>query len=84
MKQLLERHPELENVIKFNDIKIYRVLSEEGKTEECWEKNDEGHFVDVTEREQLKEQIAAEQEELERLVKLEAKKLEKLQEAKDE
>lgn len=73
MEQLLAKHPDLKDIITKNNSKTYKVLAENGKLIEQWEKNEQGHWIDVTEREKLKEQIAAEQEELERLARAEAR-----------
>lgn len=77
MEQLLLKHPDLEDIIKRTPhLKTYKIITEKGKLVEQWEKNKKGEWVDVTEREKLKEQIAAEQEEIERLslVRLRKKK----------
>lgn len=77
MEQLLAKHPDLRQLgDSLNTLETYRSLDSNGKIAEYWEKKN-GHFVDVTEREKLKEQIAAEQEEIERLNRLEAKRKEK-------
>lgn len=78
MEQLLQKHPDLRLIDKstLDQLTTYRSLDRAGKIIEYWEKRD-GHWVDVTEREKLKEQIVAEQEEIERLAKLEAKKMAK-------
>jgi hypothetical protein len=67
MKDILEKHPDLKDILNKGTLNTYRVLSECGTLLEQWERNKNGHWVDVTEREKLKEKIAAEQEELERL-----------------
>ena len=75
MEQLLQRHPDLRLIDKstLDQLTTYRSLDRAGKVIEYWEKQD-GKWIDVTEREKLKEQIVAEQEEIERLIRLEAKK----------
>ena len=68
MEQLLERHKNLKDIILKNpELKTYKVLNENGRIAECWEKNEDGHWIDVTAREKLKEKIAIEQEEVEKL-----------------
>lgn len=75
MEQLLLKHPDLEDIIKrIPHLKTYKIITEQGKVVEQWEKNKRGEWVDVTEREKLKEQIAAEQEELERLSLIQLRK----------
>lgn len=78
MEQLLQRHPDLRLIDKstLDQLTTYRSLNRAGKVIEYWEKKD-GQWIDVTEREQLKEEIAAAQEEIERLALLEAKKINK-------
>lgn len=72
MEQILAKHPDLrETLTRSPQLKQYRILSEKDVLLEQWEKNNKGHWIDVTEREKLKERIAAEQEELERLRKKE-------------
>jgi hypothetical protein len=66
MNQLLAKHPELESV-DMTGIKTYKILKESGSLQEQWEKNGDGHWIDVTERELLKARIAKEKEELEKL-----------------
>lgn len=70
MENLLLKHPDL-NDFDITDKKVYKVLDVDGNLVEYWEKNDNGNWIDMTEREKLKEQIAREQQELERLKKKE-------------
>lgn len=75
MNALLQKHPDLADVLKFNpNTKVYKVLTESGSIKEYWEKNSEGHWTDQTEREKLREQIELEKEELERLKRAEVRK----------
>ena len=68
MEQLLAKHPDLKEILINNPaMKSYKVLSTNNKVLEYWEKDKDGHWIDVTEREKLKERIAAEQEEIEKL-----------------
>ena len=66
MKQLLEKHPDLEPYLHSGS-KTYKILAEDGSLLEQWEKNDAGHWIDVIQRELLKKQIADAQAELEKL-----------------
>ena len=68
MKELLQKHPDLEELITtYPSLKIYKILDSNDKIVEYWEKNADGHWVDQTQREKLREQIEAEKEELEKL-----------------
>ena len=68
MEKLLEKHPDIKkHLINCPTLHTYKIFDSENKLAEQWEKNDEGHWIDVTEREKLREQIAMEQEEIERL-----------------
>lgn len=68
MEKLLEKHPDVKiHLIDCPTLHTYKIFDDEHKLAEQWEKNEEGHWVDVTEREKLREQIAMEQEEIERL-----------------
>lgn len=67
MKELLQKHPDLKELItKYPSLKVYKITNH-GKIVEYWEKNKDGHWVDQTQREKLREQIEAYKEELERL-----------------
>lgn len=66
MQNLLNAHPDLDAVIT-KDIKRYTYFDEHGNLKEMWERDENGHFIDVTEREHLKEELAKAQEELEKL-----------------
>ena len=68
MKELLEKHPDLEELITtYPSLKVYKITDHDDKIVEYWEKNEDGHWVDQTQREKLREQIEAEKEELEKL-----------------
>lgn len=82
MTELIKKHPELKKPLTlYPELKTFKVLRDDGKTEEFWEKNQDGHWVDQTVREQLREKIAEEKEELERLLR--AEKRQKAKEAKE-
>ena len=75
MEQILNKHPDLKDVLtRLPQLRTYKLTTENNKLIEQWEKNEEGRWIDVTEREKLKERIAAEQQEIERLRKLECKR----------
>lgn len=75
MNALLQKHPDLEDLLRFNpNTKVYKVLTESGRIKEYWEKDSEGHWTEQTEREKLREQIELEKEELERLKRAEVRK----------
>lgn len=78
MNNFLERHPDLNLLDKstLEQMQVYRSYNRAHKIIECWEKQN-GEWVDVTEREKLKEAIAEEQEAIEHFAKLEAKRKEK-------
>lgn len=85
MTDLLQKHPDLKDVLFYNpNTKVYKVLTDSGKIKEYWEKDKNGHWTDQTEREKLREQIEAEKEELERLKRAEARKIAKQKEEDDE
>lgn len=85
MTELLQKHPDLKDILLSNPkTKVYKVLTESGKIKEHWEKDKNGHWIDQTGREKLREQIEAEKEELERLKRAEARKIAKQKEAEDE
>lgn len=68
MKELLQKHPDLEELITtYPSLKVYKITDHDDKIVEYWEKNEDGHWVDQTQREKLREQIEAEKEELEKL-----------------
>lgn len=68
MKELLQKHPDLEELITtYPSLKIYKITDHDDKIVEYWEKNEDGHWVDQTQREKLREQIEAYKEELEQL-----------------
>lgn len=84
MTELLQKHPDLKDILRSNpNTKVYKVLKESGKIEEYWEKDENGNWTDQTAREKLREQIEAEKEELERLKQAAAKKAAKKQEEDD-
>ena len=67
MKELLQKHPDLEELITtYPSLKVYKITDND-KIVEYWEKNKDGHWVDQTQREKLREQIEADKEELEQL-----------------
>lgn len=67
MKELLQKHPDLEELITtYPILKVYKITDND-KIVEYWEKNKDGHWVDQTQREKLREQIEADKEELEQL-----------------
>lgn len=81
MEQLIAAHPDLKEIIvKHSTLKTYRIIDVDKKIVECWEKNKQGHWTDVTEREKLKEEIAEQKEELERIHRAELKAKEKANE----
>ena len=85
MTKLLQKHPDLKDILYFNPcIKAYKVLTESGKIKEYWEKDKEGHWIDQTAREKLREQIEVEKEELELLKQAEARKIAKQKEAEND
>ena len=66
MKELLQKHPDLEELITtYPSLKVYKITDHDDKIVEYWEKNEDGHWVDQTQREKLREQIEAYEEELE-------------------
>ena len=68
MKELLQKHPDLEELITtYPSLKVYKIIDHDDKIVEYWEKNKDGHWVDQTQREKLREQIEAYKEELEQL-----------------
>lgn len=68
MKELLQKHPDLEELITtYPSLKVYKITDRDDKIVEYWEKNKDGHWVDQTQREKLREQIEAYKEELEQL-----------------
>ena len=67
MEQFFDKHPELKEVVIKNKSKRYIKLDAEGNLLEQWELNEEGEWIDATERELLKIQIAKLQEELEQM-----------------
>lgn len=68
MKELLQKHPDLEELITtYPSLKVYKITDSNDKIVEYWEKNEDGHWVDQTEREKLREQIEAYKKELEQL-----------------
>ena len=68
MKELLQKHPDLEELITtYPSLKVYKITDHDDKIIEYWEKNEDGHWVDQTQREKLREQIEAYKEELEQL-----------------
>lgn len=75
MQQLLEKHPDLKYLLNRSDlkhIKRYTITDNDGEIVECWERKN-NYWIDVTEREKLKAEIAKQQEELEKLLKKEKK-----------
>lgn len=67
MKELLQKHPDLEELITtYPILKVYKITDND-KIVEYWEKNKDGHWVDQTQREKLREEIEADKEELEQL-----------------
>ena len=75
MTELLQKHPDLKSILHANpNVKVYKVLTETGKIEEYWEKDENGHWTDQTAREKLRERIEDEKEELEQLKRTETKR----------
>lgn len=66
MEQFFDKHPELKELIINNESKRYTQLDAEGNLIEQWELNESGEWIDVTERELLKIEIAKATEELEK------------------
>lgn len=70
MEQLVNKHPEIEKVLKAHpEATTYKYLNDKGETMEYWERDRDGHWCDVTERELLKREIADAAEELAKLNK---------------
>lgn len=84
MTDLLQKHPDLEDILHRFNLKTYKVFDESGKIKEYWEKDENGHWTDQTEREKLIELIEAEKENLEKLKRYEAKKIAKKKESDNE
>ena len=71
MDKILQKHPDLQGFLT-SDMKRYRVIDGD-KLIEMWEKDENGHWIDVTERELAKQELAAAVEELEKLNQKEQK-----------
>lgn len=70
MEQLIKKHPEIEKVLKAHpEATTYKYIDDKGEIMEYWERDNHGHWYDVTERERLKRQIADAAEELAKLGK---------------
>ena len=68
MEQLIAKHPDMKNFLRDNpSMQTYKILRENDSIIEAWEKDENGHWVDVTEREKLKERISREKDEIETL-----------------
>lgn len=53
MEQLLAKHPDLKDYTMANT-QSYKVLDMAGNLIEAWQKDENGHWVDITEQEQEK------------------------------
>lgn len=86
---IYEVHPELRKFFSEHpNVKVYKIYDSDGKISEQYEKNSRGEWIDVTEREKLREQIQEEMNTLAKLNELEAKRkkkqLQKMEETSDE
>jgi hypothetical protein len=64
---LYEKYPELKQ--QAPNVKTYKRLDERGIITEMWEKDENGKWIDVTDRERKKQELAAAQKEYELLLK---------------
>ena len=73
MEQILTKHPDLQSILKIHRPKTYKNLTITGAIIDAWELNEDGHYIDVTEREKLKAQIIAEQAQLQIMLRAQMK-----------
>lgn len=64
---LYQKYPELK--WQAPKAKTYKRLNEKGIVVEMWEKDENGNWIDVTDRERKKQELAAAQKEYELLLK---------------
>ena len=70
MENLLLSHKDLNDFkLVLKQAKVYKVLNETNNIVEYWEKNENNEWINVTEREQLKEKIELAKKKLESLSK---------------
>lgn len=75
MKELLAKHPDLREIITLNpNMHLYRITDIVGDLQEVWEKDEDGHWHDVTNREKARIAVEKAKAEVLRLQKLEAYK----------
>lgn len=63
MEKILAKHPDLREFLPTST--VYKSLNATGDILEYWEKDDDGHWVDVTEREIAKQELERELKQLE-------------------
>lgn len=63
MEKILAKHPDLREFLPTST--VYKSFNATGDILEYWEKDDDGHWVDVTEREVAKQELERELKRLE-------------------
>lgn len=63
MEKILAKHPDLREFLPTST--VYKSFTATGDILEYWEKDDDGHWVDVTEREVAKQKLERELKQLE-------------------
>ena len=65
MKEILEKHPDLKELLElYPECHTYKILSGNEMYKEYWKRDKKGHWVDVTEVENLKITVRIEKEKL--------------------
>ena len=67
MEQILAKHPDLKHIVDKPYSKTYKVLDNNNTVIEQWEKNSDGHWIDVTERVKAEQELLAAKQELDKL-----------------
>lgn len=70
---LLIKHPELRDLVHEPGMRCFKVLDDRNLVTEQWERDEDGNWVDVTERELARQELQAAQDELARIALAERK-----------
>lgn len=67
MRDFKELHKDIATEARYSNVRAYSSYSESGKLVEAFEKNENGEWIDVTEREQARIRLEEAQEQLNKL-----------------